>query len=772
MFGFGEDSRRKRAALLAALLVAAALATAPAGAEAQLQSSDSSRNWKDKPVGSDGRRHVKVCIDKEPVAGYEQAVRDAMAAWNAAQDFPGGVKLEEDCNDPDVKVKWDSDPDSESWGTTSPREGRTGARTVTISYTYRDNSGSTQNLNAQQVENIARHELGHAEGLKDDAAAGAGTMRRESTASGLDGGDWPVSDKEVASKKSLYEVTPTPVAITPEVGIFEFDGYFYFNYSFANGGGITPSELGFLFPFVTPRGLNHWVPSGWTPNYAQSGFGVSGPASTRGKAHPSEGVFYVQASPGNEFVPGTEVQVALASTTGPTLGSVYFLDAPMKKLGEIPSVPVPGQRYYFAEGAAVDGVFETWVLLANPSTANDAQARVSFRTGTSAFAEQVVELPPASRVSLKANNFVQSFDVSTEVEVLDGWVSAEASIYGLSPERRGAATYRPSPSPSETWYLPEGAAEGPYETWALVYNPMDIPVHTYLTFFTDTGPRPGPQLEIPPRQRRTFRVNDHIGEPTYHVSTMVLADHPIVAQRTTYVQNPPGSALSGAATSSPGTSEAKNSWFVAEGATRDFDTWILVANPSADREAHVSLDFRSSEGEHARAELRVPSQGRLSVRADDFIPSSFDVFTEVASDIPVLVERAQYGTGGAFPGTAHTSEATSMQDTAWMLPEGATAGPFRYFVLVANPNSQATQVHLHFHTSGGELHGPNVQVPPMSRITFTVDDLVPDDYEVMTRVESSLPVVVDHSLYTTGSFTGDGTSSPGTPLFGQKRFLP
>ena len=266
-------------------------------------------------------------------------------------------------------------------------------------------------------------------------------------------------------------------------------------------------------------------------------------------------------------------------------------------------------------------------------------------------------------------------------------------------------------------------------------------------------------------------MNSEIGAPTYHASTMVLADHPIVAQRTTFIQNPPGSSLGGAATSSPGIPEPQTSWFIAEGATIDFNTWILLANPSPALSASVDLEFLTSSRPPVATSVSVPPQGRVSVLANAFV-SSYDVSTRITSDIPILAERAQYGTGGAFPGSAHSSEATTRQDTAWILPEGATAGPFRYYVLVSNTNSQPAQIHLHFNTSAGEMHGPTVAVPANSRMTFAIDDLVPDDFAVMTRVESSLPIAVDHALYTTGSFTGDGTSSPGTPLFGQKRFLP
>jgi hypothetical protein len=768
-----EHSHHRRLSLvLVTILAASMIALLPAETSAQLQHTDASRNWGDRPVGGDNRRHVKVCIDPEPVAGYEQAVRDAIAAWNAAQNFPGGIQLDEDCTDPDIKIKWNNNPNAPQWATTSPRDGGNGARTITINYSYDDGAGGTQNLNAQQVENVARHELGHGEGLRDDAAADAGTMRRKASTAGLDGADWGINNREIASKKSLYEITPAvpPGDITSNASILEFGEFLYYLYEYHNGGPISLDELGMHFPFTTPANFNHSFPPGWNPNYAESGFGIPGPATTTGKAHPSEGVFYIQASPGNELAPGATMQVALASTTGPSLGSAYALDSLSKTVSSFSSVPVPGQHYYFAEGAAVDGVFETWILLSNPSTVNDAQALVSFHTSTTTSAQQLVNLPPSSRVSLKANDFVQSYDVSTEVSVLDGWVSAEGSIYGLTAEHLGAATFVPAQAPSETWFLTEGAADGPYETWVLVYNPMDIPVNTYLTFLTDTGPRRGPQVEIPSKQRRTFRVNSEIGAPTYHASTMVLADHPIVAQRTTFIQNPPGSSLGGAATSSPGIPEPQTNWFVAEGATIDFNTWILLANPSPDTSASVGLEFLTSSGSPVATSVAVPPQGRVSVLANAFV-SSYDVSTRITSDIPILAERAQYGTGGAFPGSAHSSEATTRQDTAWILPEGATAGPFRYYVLVSNTNSQPAQIHLHFNTSAGEMHGPTVSVPANSRMTFAVDDLVPDDFAVMTRVESSLPIAVDHALYTTGSFTGDGTSSPGTPLFGQKRFL-
>lgn len=87
------------------------LLTAAPPASAQLVNRDAARNWVDRPTDPvTQRRNVTYSIDDPPAgapAGFVQAVRDAIAAWNAAQDYPGGIRLTQASDSPssDIRVR-------------------------------------------------------------------------------------------------------------------------------------------------------------------------------------------------------------------------------------------------------------------------------------------------------------------------------------------------------------------------------------------------------------------------------------------------------------------------------------------------------------------------------------------------------------------------------------------------------------------------------------------------------------------------------------------
>ncbi len=87
-------------------------------------------------------------------------------------------------------------------------------------------------------------------------------------------------------------------------------------------------------------------------------------------------------------------------------------------------------------------------------------------------------------------------------------------------------------APEKTWYLAEGCTEGGFETWVLVQNPGSEAAHLKLTFMTETGPRPGPEVDLPGGSRTSFNVGESV--TTWKVSTLVESDRPVVAERAMY----------------------------------------------------------------------------------------------------------------------------------------------------------------------------------------------------------------------------------------------
>jgi hypothetical protein len=87
--------------------------------------------------------------------------------------------------------------------------------------------------------------------------------------------------------------------------------------------------------------------------------------------------------------------------------------------------------------------------------------------------------------------------------------------------------------PNTEWYLPEGSTRPPYREMLALLNPNAEPVQVDLSFVRTEGRQPAPQsLLIQPTSRLTFDAKSVV--PTGEASTRIVADKPIVVERSMY----------------------------------------------------------------------------------------------------------------------------------------------------------------------------------------------------------------------------------------------
>ncbi len=402
--------------------------------------------------------------------------------------------------------------------------------------------------------------------------------------------------------------------------------------------------------------------------------------------------------------------------------------------------------------------FETWVLIQNPS-GNPVHVDLKLQTDTGEVTPPElsgVEIAPRSRRTFRLNDYVSTYHVSTLVHARDGQVVAERAVYG--GDRAWGTDSIGATAPAPDWYLAEGSTEGGMETWVLIQNPSGNPVHVDLKLQTDTGEVTPPELsgvEIAPRSRRTFRLNDYVS--TYHVSTLVHArDGQVVAERAVYG----GDRAWG--TDSIGATAPAPDWYLAEGSTEGgMETWVLIQNPSGNP-VHVDLKLQTDTGEVTPPELsgvEIAPRSRRTFRLNDYV-STYHVSTLVhARDGQVVAERAVYGGDRAW-GTDSIGATAPAPD--WYLAEGSTEGGMETWVLIQNPSGNPVHVDLKLQTDTGEVTPPElsgVEIAPRSRRTFRLNDYV-STYHVSTLVHArDGQVVAERAVY--GGDRAWGTDSIG-----------
>ena len=200
-------------------------------------------------------------------------------------------------------------------------------------------------------------------------------------------------------------------------------------------------------------------------------------------------------------------------------------------------------------------------------------------------------------------------------------------------------------------------------------------------------------------------------------------------------------------------------WFLAEGATHGaFQLFYLLQNPGA-APAQVTITYlRPAPAAPLAVPYTVAPESRLTI-AVGAIPAlaATDVSASIASDTPILVERAMYMNTTDPPrvfGAGHAGAGVPAAQARWFLAEGATGSFFDLYYLIANPAPQAARVRVSYLLPAGAPVVKEYLVAAESRLTISVDGEDPRllDTPVSAIVESldGTGIVVERSMWWPG----------------------
>lgn len=337
------------------------------------------------------------------------------------------------------------------------------------------------------------------------------------------------------------------------------------------------------------------------------------------------------------------------------------------------------------------------------------------------------------------------------------------TLLGHDARDAEAVSYTPCPAAQSHRYLTEGSTKFGFDEWILLANPsVTETAIACITYMTSSGPLNGGTVNLAPQTRKSLNANSKVTSSQVSVDVAVIAGT-LEAERSMSNSSPGlAGANVGGSVNNPG-----HDWFMAEGVTAGgSETWVLVANPSATETAAVTVDFMTSKGRVAGPAFALNPRTRKSIRVGQFT-STYDVSSRVHSvGAAVIAERATYLAHGGFRGSTD-SPAVQLGSTSALLAEGATAGGFKTWILIANPAADATAtVSLTYLTGNGPVAGPRIALAPQSRRSILVNDTVAT-FDVSTLVESDIAVVAERAMYSNdvthgkGSATGEASSEGG-----------
>jgi CSLREA domain-containing protein len=381
----------------------------------------------------------------------------------------------------------------------------------------------------------------------------------------------------------------------------------------------------------------------------------------------------------------------------------------------------------------------------------------------------IFELPLSSSGSARTlieylKGDFQAGDPGVYVSVSQGTVSTFAGPTSEWSEG-GTAGGGPGPQPSTfSRYFAEGATGSFFSTTFSLSNFGTTAGTATLSFDTDAGQTVTHTVDVPAGGRPvTIPVDAIAGVENASFGTRITANVPLVSSRTmTWDATGYGSHADN------GVAAPRTRWFLAEGVTGAFDTYVLVYNPAA-TDANITMTFsRIAPLPPIARDYTVPAHGRLTVLVDGVDPelAATDVAIDISSTngIPIVVERSVYLSSATTLYEAGTGTSASDVGTAWYFGEGAALGTFDTYLLLFNPNTTAAAVDVRYLRAAGGPVVASYVVQPQSRLSIATDAIPALDGQEFGMVVTStngVPVAAERAMWGGGQAFIDGHASPG-----------
>jgi hypothetical protein len=185
--------------------------------------------------------------------------------------------------------------------------------------------------------------------------------------------------------------------------------------------------------------------------------------------------------------------------------------------------------------------------------------------------------------------------------------------------------------------------------------------------------------------------------------------------------------------------------------------------------------FRAS-GAPITTTKTVIAAGRVTVNPEFEDPglANASFGTGITSDVPIVVERAQYWPFAPDQWyEAHNSFGTTSLGRVWGLAEGRVGGPNNYqtYILLANSGNAPAEVTITFMRTNGSTVVKTFTVDPASRFNVApgpsagqVPELSNEEFAAV--IESTRPITVERAMYSdVGGVTwAAGTNATATRL--------
>jgi hypothetical protein len=198
-------------------------------------------------------------------------------------------------------------------------------------------------------------------------------------------------------------------------------------------------------------------------------------------------------------------------------------------------------------------------------------------------------------------------------------------------------------------------------------------------------------------------------------------------------------------------------WYFAEGATHPgFEMWLALMNPLP-QPVEAMLTFMRRDGSIITRSSTVSATSRTSLRVNDFLPG-LDLASRIEARGPLYAERTTY-----FGHDGHSVMGIAAPSRTWHFADGSTRPGFDTWILLQNSGTIGTVTYLTFFKDDGTRAAHVIALPPLSRQSIFVNQVVPNA-AFAALVQADQPIVAELAMYygSGGGHAVAGVAAPAT----------
>jgi hypothetical protein len=202
--------------------------------------------------------------------------------------------------------------------------------------------------------------------------------------------------------------------------------------------------------------------------------------------------------------------------------------------------PYPGNDWYLAEGTtrdnAVDGAFEQWLTIQNPTGAEATITAVyQLGLGQGGPVQKTYAVPARERLTISVNGETgANKDVSVHLTSQSDFIVERPMYFNYHGIYPGGHDVMGTGTAAKEWFLAEGYTGAGFEQWFCVQNAGTKQATLAITYYPQGGAAPiKTNHTVAAGTRYTIGVNRDAGD-NLMISTRIVSDNPVIVERPMY----------------------------------------------------------------------------------------------------------------------------------------------------------------------------------------------------------------------------------------------